>query len=225
MEFKLINSGGSRSFEADHPIFQSTSGRPEVIVIIGTTAGLRLTELADDIATAKAVLVELGTECLGKYTGEKMGSEGSNVLGFSRFRLGDSAATQLIELVYQPMTFPSAIKAAQTFFERHDLAVALCRDTPGRILDRLMRPYFNAALARLDDGLAPAAEIDRALRLGLGYPRGPIELLEETGLSHHYDISNALHASLDAPGFMPARRAQVAHARAAVKAVHLKEKK
>jgi 3-hydroxybutyryl-CoA dehydrogenase len=89
----------------------------------------------------------------------------------------------------------------------------LCRDFPGRILDRVLRPFFNAALRRLDEGLATADDMDLTLKMGLGYPEGTIALLERTGLAHHHDVSQALHQALGDPNFVPARRAQVAKAR------------
>jgi 3-hydroxybutyryl-CoA dehydrogenase len=214
VHFRLIDSGNSRSFMPGDPLFATADDEGEALIIIGSDAGSRLHSLSDEVrSAARVVLVELGSECLGTHTGEAMGAEGSNIIGFARFRLGDAAPTQLVELVHQPATGGDAIEAATALFTALGLAVALCRDTPGRILDRLMRPYFNAALTRLDDGLASAAEIDKALRLGLGYPKGPIELLRETGLEHHHDVSAALDQMLDAPGFVPARRAQIAAAR------------
>jgi len=52
------------------------------------------------------------------------------------------------------------------------------------------------------------------LRLGLGYPEGPIALLERTGLEHHYEVTQALYEALGDSAYAPARRAQVAHRRA-----------
>jgi 3-hydroxybutyryl-CoA dehydrogenase len=96
--------------------------------------------------------------------------------------------------------------------------VAVCNDFPGRIVDRLIRPYFNAALRRLDEKLATADDLDKTLRLGLGYPEGPIALLERTGLVHHHDVTAALHRALGQEPYAPARRAQVAQQRAALAA-------
>ena len=71
----------------------------------------------------------------------------------------------------------------------------------------------NAALRRLDGGLASAGDMDLTLKLGLGYPEGPIELLERTGLAAHHDVTQALHQALGDVAYAPARRAQVAKAR------------
>jgi electron transfer flavoprotein beta subunit len=93
------------------------------------------------------VAIELAHECLGVHTGEERGKEGSNVVGFARFRLGRADPTPLVELVRQPQTRDSAIAAAKAAFEAAGLKVAVCGDFPGRIVDRLIRPYLNAACA------------------------------------------------------------------------------
>jgi 3-hydroxybutyryl-CoA dehydrogenase len=81
-------------------------------------------------------------------------------------------------------------------------------------VDRLIRPYLNAALRRLDEGLATADDMDATLKLGLGYPEGPIALLERTGLAAHFDVSQALYEALGDAAYAPARRARVAKLRA-----------
>ena len=49
--------------------------------------------------------------------------------------------------------------------------------------------------------------------LGLGYPEGPIELLERTGLAAHHDVSQALFEQYGEAAYAPARRARVAKQR------------
>ncbi|MSO92849.1 MAG: 3-hydroxyacyl-CoA dehydrogenase [Rhodospirillales bacterium] len=212
MAHTIVDTGGSRSFPGPHALLRSAGPGGDVLVLIGTGAGMALAAV-EKHESLKAVLIELGTECLGVHTGERRGGEGSNVLGFARFRLGDGPPSDLVELVRQPGTKPESIAAAKTAFESAGLHVAVCMDTPGRIVDRLVRPYYNGALRKLDEGLATADDLDTTLRLGLGYPEGPIALLERTGLAHHHDVTKALHDALADPGFAPARRAQVAKRR------------
>jgi 3-hydroxybutyryl-CoA dehydrogenase len=212
MSYQIIRAGESRSFPDDHPLFAGGDKRGSVVVIVGVDAGTafsRMTSTADNTA----VLIELGMESLGMHTGENRGEEGANVLGFARFRLGDAPPSDLVEMVRQPRTAQAAIDAARAVFEQHGLKVALCGDFTGRILDRLIRPYYNAALRRLDEGLATAGDMDTTLKLGLGYPEGPIELLERTGLAHHHDVTQALYEAYGDSAYAPARRARVAKQR------------
>jgi 3-hydroxybutyryl-CoA dehydrogenase len=212
MTYCVIDTGASRSFPAAHALTQGAAEEGDVIVVIGAEVKRGLARVKDAGRRA-AVILELGTECLGVHTGESRGTEGSNVLGFARFRLGSAAPTNLVELVRQPNTAPAALAAAKKLFEDAGLRVAVCNDFPGRIVDRLIRPYLNAALRRLDEGLASADDMDTTLRLGLGYPEGPIALLERTGLGAHFDVTQALYEALGDPAYTPARRARVAQQR------------
>lgn len=212
MPYELIDTGNSRSFPEAHTLHHKAEAFGDVVIIIGEKSAQALRALAER-ARRTAILIELGAETLGLHTGEGRGEEGSNVLGFSRFRLGVAEPTALVEVVRQPRSSNAAVAAAREIFEGAGLQVAVCADFDGRIIDRLVRPYYNAALRRLDEGLATADDLDTTLRLGLGYPEGPIALLERTGLEHHHDVTQALYAALGDPAYAPARRARVAKAR------------
>jgi 3-hydroxybutyryl-CoA dehydrogenase len=213
MAYFLVDTGGSRSFPAPHALTQGAAAGGDVAVVIGADVARGLAGI-EGPGKKTAIVLELGTECLGVHTGESRGTEGSNVLGFARFRLGNAEPSKLVELVKQPRTDPAALAAAKKVFEDAGLAVAVCNDFPGRIVDRLIRPYLNAALKRLDEGLATADDMDTTLRLGLGYPEGPIALLERTGLAAHFDVTQALYEALGDAAYAPARRARVARQRA-----------
>lgn len=211
--YRIVESGVSRSFPDDHAFCAAATSAGDAWVFTGAAAGAAYAA-AGALDACPFVAIELGTECLGVHTGESRALEGSNVVGFARFRLGDAAPSPLVELVRQPHTAPAALAAARAAFEAAGLKVAVCGDFPGRIVDRLIRPYLNAALRRLDEGLASADDLDKTLCLGLGYPEGPIALLERTGLAAHHDVTLALYQALGQDAYAPARRAQVAKARA-----------
>jgi 3-hydroxybutyryl-CoA dehydrogenase len=204
----LIDTGNSRSFPAHHKLLDAAKNDSAIALVIGADAGAALARVAEP-AKLRAVIVELGGECLGVHAGEGQ----ANVLGFARFRLGDDPPADLVELVREPATAADAVATAGDLFAAAGLAVALCQDFSGRIIDRLIRPYFNAALRKLDEGLATAADLDLTVRLGLGYPVGPIALLERSGLADHFDVSAALFAAYGEAAYAPARRARVAHER------------
>lgn len=212
--YRIIQSGDSRSFPAAHAFNEKADPNGASRVFIGKDAGAAF-RAAGEMGACPFVAIELGQECLGVHTGEQKGQEGSNVVGFARFRLGTADPSPLVELVRQPKTRDSAIAAARAAFEAAGLKVAVCGDFPGRIVDRLIRPYLNAALRRLDEKLASADDMDKTLCLGLGYPEGPISLLDRTGLAEHHDVTLALYQALGQEAYAPARRAQVAKAREA----------
>lgn len=205
MKYEFHLTGVSRSFPEGDPFLRQAVTSADIVIYLGSPHKL------DD--SKAAILIELSTECLGDHTGEHAGDEGSNILGFNRFRNGEDAPSNLIELVRQPATLPSAIEAARKVFEEAGFEVALCSDQAGRIIDRLVRPKYNYALKFLDEGLATAKDMDLTCRLGLGYFDGPIERLERGGLAHHYDVTQALFEVTGAPAYAPARRAAVAKRR------------
>jgi 3-hydroxybutyryl-CoA dehydrogenase len=210
--YRIVSSGISRSFPVDHPFIQQAENGALATLYLGSAAGanFRAAPAAHDAAF---IALELDNECLGEHVAANGDNPGDNVVGFARFRLGDAEPSNLIELVRLPHTAPAAIAAAKAAFEAAGLAVAVCGDFPGRIVNRLVRPYYNAALRRLDEKLASAADMDMTLRLGLGYPEGPIALLNRTGLADHFRVSEQLYQALRQEPYAPARAAQVAMAR------------
>jgi 3-hydroxybutyryl-CoA dehydrogenase len=208
MSYVIHQHSESASFPAGDPFLLTGSPDGEVVVHLGNHLGVFQ---AEDHKVA--ILVELGTECLGVHTGEAAGEEGSNVLGFARYRNGSEAPSPLIELVRQPGSKPEAIAAAKAIFESARFTVVVCTDQAGRIVDRLVRPKYNDALRFLDEGLATAKDVDLTCRLGLGYRDGPIERVERGGLANHYDVTAALFEVYGTPAYAPARRAVVARQR------------
>jgi len=138
--------------------------------------------------------------------------EGANAVGFARF-INAGGPSQLIELVRQPRTDAAALDAARAVFEIAGFQVVVSADQPGRIVDRLFRPKYNAALRFLDEGLADAVAMDLTCRLGLGYEKGPIEAVTGAGLARHHDVSRAIFDVTGQPGYAPARASAVARAR------------
>lgn len=211
----VIDTGNSRSFPRAHKLLADAGSESsaDVIFIVGEDVASALQGIeSSDIV--RAIVVELKDECLGVHTGEHRATEGGKVLGFSRFRMGDDDPSDLVELVRQPQSDEQAIAAASAVLNTAGLEVSVCQDHDGRILNRLLRPYFNDVLRRLDDGLASADDMDLTLRLGLGYPEGPVTLLERSGLHHHAEVSESLYKATGDRAFSPARRARVAHERA-----------
>jgi 3-hydroxybutyryl-CoA dehydrogenase len=209
LSFIIIDTGNSRAFGKSDPFRnQARSSASDVAIVLGTDITRGLIQIAQ--ASFVTVLVELQTECLSAHVPDNFGREGGNVIGFSRYRLGNSTLTNLVELVVQPETEESAKSAAIAVFESAGLNPVMCRDMPGRIVDRLIRPYFNQALAALDDGLADSDQLDRALMLGLGYRRGPIDLMRESGLEDHFHVTDAIYRATGDVAYLPARRAQSA---------------
>lgn len=199
------------SFTTTDTFISSAVAGGEGSFFLGYDAGRTYLD-RDPVATAFAA-IELDLECLGLYTDVYHSDAHSNTVGFARFRMGDAEPSQLIELVRNSWTNEEAIQAAKQIFEAHGYVVAICQDVPGRIVNTLIRPYLNAALRRLDERLATAEDLDMTLRLGLGYPEGPIALTRRTGLAKHHQVTDALYQATRDEAFAPARMSVVASQR------------
>jgi 3-hydroxybutyryl-CoA dehydrogenase len=208
---RILTAGLSRSFPESHAFLGQATADGGGIAIVGKDAGMAFRSLRDREAF-DFVAIELNTECLGVHTGEAIEAPASNVVGFARFRLGNAPPSNLVEIVKQANTMPRAVESVRKVFVAAGLGTAVCNDFPGRIVDRLVRPFYNALLRRFDEGLASADDLDKTLCLGLGYPEGPLALLHRTGLEHHFDISRGLFEALGQEPYAPARRARVADA-------------
>ena len=211
--YQLIQAGDSHSFPQPHAFTSAALADGAGVVILGEHAGAAYAALQQP-ERFDFVAIELGHECLGVHVGESSAGSTSNIVGFARFRLGRAPPSRLVEVVKKPSTTAAALAAACSAFASAELVTVVCNDFPGRIVNRLVRPFYNAVLRRLDEGLASAEDLDKTLCLGLGYATGPIALLEQTGLEHHYDVTAALYSALGQEAYVPARRALVARQRA-----------
>jgi 3-hydroxyacyl-CoA dehydrogenase len=89
---------------------------------------------------------------------------------------------KLVEVVRTDKTDVAVFEAARAFGVACGKTAIACKDTPGFVVNRLLVPYMSQALLMLERGDASAEDIDIAMKLGTGYPMGPIELTDYVGL-------------------------------------------
>lgn len=105
---------------------------------------------------------------------------------------------QLMKLVEMS---PGIRTSDESFRQAWDFCKALgqtpvkTKDNPGFILNYFLVPFNNDAIRLVEAGVAEPADIDRAIKTGLGYPLGPLELLDLVGLDTHLLVAEALYAS------------------------------
>jgi 3-hydroxybutyryl-CoA dehydrogenase len=79
------------------------------------------------------------------------------------------------------------------------------QDKPGFILNALLVPFNNDAIRAVEAGVAEPADIDRAIKAGLGYKMGPLELIDLIGLDTQVRLCEAFYpATLDPRAAAPA---------------------
>merc|ERR1711992_204818 len=89
---------------------------------------------------------------------------------------------KLLEVVRIPETSDETFNAMVAWGKAVGKVTVDCKDTPGFIVNRLLVPYMMEAVRMLERGDASAADIDTAMKLGAGYPMGPIQLADYVGL-------------------------------------------
>ncbi|RFS86732.1 3-hydroxyacyl-CoA dehydrogenase [Actinomadura spongiicola] len=81
--------------------------------------------------------------------------------------------------------------------------VTVVRDAPAPVAQRLLAAIINVGCGIAEQRLARPEDIDTAVRLGLGYPRGPLEWGEHAGAARVLEILRGLHASTGDPRYRP----------------------
>ncbi len=103
---------------------------------------------------------------------------------------------KLLEVIRALETDDSTLNAAVEVGRRMGKEVVVVKESPGFITSRINAMIGNEAFYMLQEGVATAADIDKALKLGLNHPMGPFELVDLVGLDTRLHILEYLHRSL-----------------------------
>lgn len=111
-----------------------------------------------------------------------------------------------VEIVGNPATSAVTIETITELARRLGKdPVVLRKEIPGFIANRILGAVRDEAIFLLEDGIAPVEAIDTACRTALGYPMGPFELMDLTGIDIGYHAKLARHAVTDDPRDLPSR--------------------
>ena len=124
-------------------------------------------------------------------------SRPEHVLGLHFFN--PAPLMPLVEVVHGPPTDADSVKRAVALMERWGKTPVVANDAPGFIVNRVNRPFTLEALAMLEAGEATIPEIDSALR-SAGYPMGPFELMDLTGIDVTLAAARGIHEGFVARG-------------------------
>ncbi len=99
---------------------------------------------------------------------------------------------KLVEIVRTIATSEATLAEAHAFAKAVGKTAITAKDTPGFVVNLLLVPYMLDAIRALESGLATREDIDTGMKLGCGYPMGPLELLDFVGLDTTYYIANIM---------------------------------
>jgi 3-hydroxybutyryl-CoA dehydrogenase len=126
----------------------------------------------------------------------------SRVMGVHFFN--PAPVMRLVELVPSLTTSTQTLETMRTFVsETLGKEPVVATDRAGFVVNSLLVPYLLSAIRMYEAGYASAADIDRAMVLGCGYPMGPLALSDLIGLDTLRSIGQSLYAEFKEPLYAP----------------------
>jgi 3-hydroxybutyryl-CoA dehydrogenase len=110
---------------------------------------------------------------------------------------------KLLEVVHAQQTSPETLAFARAVGTSWGKDVIEVRDSPGFASSRLGICIAMEAIRMVEEGVASAADIDKAMELGYNHPMGPLKLTDLVGLDVRLTIAEYLHRELGSPQFHP----------------------
>jgi 3-hydroxyacyl-CoA dehydrogenase len=110
---------------------------------------------------------------------------------------------RLVEVIKGIKTSDETIQAVLDAAHKMEKETVLVKkDCPGFIVNRILVPALNEAVALYWEGVADRDDIDKAIKLGLNWPMGPLMLLDYIGADTTLSIAEVLEEGID-PKFHP----------------------
>ena len=110
----------------------------------------------------------------------------------------------LVELIRGLQTSDATYVAVEEVSKAVGKSPVQVRNSPGFVVNRMLCPMINEAIFALGEGLATAAQIDEAMKLGANHPIGPLALCDMIGLDVQLAVMNVLFDGFKDPKYRPA---------------------
>ena len=110
---------------------------------------------------------------------------------------------KLLEIIPGHDTTEETVKALYDVAGRIGKTAVRVNESPGGIVSRLQLLVRNEAVRLLAEGVATAEDIDTAMKLGSGWPLGPLELSDLVGLDIHVNNSDSLAEEMGSDRYRP----------------------
>jgi 3-hydroxybutyryl-CoA dehydrogenase len=110
---------------------------------------------------------------------------------------------KLVEVIRGSETSDETVRLIQDLCVKLGKEAVEVKESPGFVVNRLLVPMMNEAFNLLQEGVASAEDIDKAMKLGTNMPMGPFELADYTGLDIGLDVMDVLFRETGDPKFRP----------------------
>jgi 3-hydroxybutyryl-CoA dehydrogenase len=100
---------------------------------------------------------------------------------------------EFVEVIKTVVTEPDVVDDVQALARRLDKVPVVAADRAGFIANALLFGYLNHAVSMVESRYATREDVDAAMRLGCGYPMGPLALLDLIGLDTAYEILDTMY--------------------------------
>jgi 3-hydroxybutyryl-CoA dehydrogenase len=115
-------------------------------------------------------------------------------------------AMALVEIIRGHATSDATMERAVVLAHELGKTPVRCQDTPGFVVNRIARPFYNEGLRVMNDGVASKEEIDRIMR-GVGFRMGPFQLMDLIGNDVNLAVTSLIFEQLSGePRFRPSFR-------------------
>lgn len=174
----LILEAVIENLQVKRELFRQLDGRlPREVIFASNTSSLSITELA------------AGT------------SRPDRFLGLHFFN--PVPMMKLVEVARTVATDPAVFEQGVTFVASLGKTPVRTGDKTGFIVNRLLVPYLLDAVRALEEGVGSIVDIDLGMKLGCGYPMGPLTLLDFVGLDTTYYIAEIMFQEFRERRFAP----------------------
>lgn len=154
-----------------------------------------------DRVAAPDVVFASNTSSLSITEMANMTKRADRVVGMHFFN--PAPVMKLVEVIRGSETSDATVALAKGLCAKLGKEPVEVKEAPGFVVNRLLVPMMNEAFNLLQEGIASAEDIDKAMKLGTNMPMGPFELADYTGIDIGLDVMEVLFRETGDPKFRP----------------------
>jgi 3-hydroxybutyryl-CoA dehydrogenase len=203
---KNRSPGGGRGADGDRPILQGEPldnfAPPSMRAALGE-CDLVIEAIFESLTVKRDLLQRLDTVCAK----DAIFASNTSTLSITEIASGSqhpervvgmhfclpAQLMRLIEMSPGILTSDETFRTAWEWTKACNQIPVMTQDKPGFILNALLVPFNNDAIRAVEAGVASAEDIDRAIKVGLGYRMGPLELIDLIGLDTQIRLCEAFY--------------------------------